>query len=270
MAHNMNIDQSIINDYSQNDLVTRFVEIVGGIDNLNFESLTKYDEMHVGSYVSTDYLFDALPMVEGQKWIDLGCGIGGAARRAAKRGLNVTAIDLTPNFIDAAKHLTEMVGMREAVSYEVCSVTDISYHDNTFDGAYTIHAGMNVEDKLSFFSEAYRIIKPHSYFGIFDLMLSTDKLDIIYPMPWATHPRTSFISTRDHYIECLIKAGFEIVSVEERGGFAKLAMDKVVSNFGSSRASLRGEDFIIKAHNLRNAIAMQHIMPLQIIARKAD
>ena len=39
-----------------------------------------------------------------------------------------------------------------------------------FDRAYTIHAGMNIADKLGLFREVRRVLKPEGLFAIFDLM----------------------------------------------------------------------------------------------------
>jgi cyclopropane fatty-acyl-phospholipid synthase-like methyltransferase len=39
--------------------------------------------------------------------LDLGCGLGGASRYlAAERGCRVAGVDLTPNFVEAARILT--------------------------------------------------------------------------------------------------------------------------------------------------------------------
>ena len=61
-------------------------------------------------------------MSEDQHVLDIGCGIGGTARfMAAHIGCKVTGIDLTPEYIDIAKKLTDLTGLGKKVNYEVAS-----------------------------------------------------------------------------------------------------------------------------------------------------
>jgi len=51
-----------------------------------------------------------------------------------------------------------------------------------FDRAYTIHADMNIADKLGLFREVRRVLKPEGLFAIFDLMRTAEG-PIRYPVP---------------------------------------------------------------------------------------
>jgi cyclopropane fatty-acyl-phospholipid synthase-like methyltransferase len=52
----------------------------------------------------------------GMHVLDLGCGLGGSSRYlAAACGCNVSAIDLTPKFVELARLLTMRCGLSEKI-----------------------------------------------------------------------------------------------------------------------------------------------------------
>src|SRR5690606_42145413 len=78
----------------------------------------------------------------------VGSGIGGSARYiAAPRGAEATGIALTPEYVAAARALTEKAGPAGLVRFDRGDGTDLPYPDGSFDAACAIHTGMNIERK---------------------------------------------------------------------------------------------------------------------------
>jgi ubiquinone/menaquinone biosynthesis C-methylase UbiE len=50
---------------------------------------------------------------------------------------------------------------------------------------------MNVEDRASFFAEAYRVIKPGGFFGLSEHGLGSAG-NPYFPLPWADRPEICF------------------------------------------------------------------------------
>ena len=48
------------------------------------------------------------------------------------------------------------------------------FNDNSFDAAFMIHVGMNIQDKTSLCKEAHRVLNGGGCFGIYDVMLTGD------------------------------------------------------------------------------------------------
>lgn len=94
----------------------------------------------------------------GQRWCDIGCGYGAAARLLAKRhGVAVTGV--TVSAVQAAE------GRRRAAR---CVQVELRCQDwlanglpdAGFDAAYAIESSEHMPDKARFFAEAGRVLKP--------------------------------------------------------------------------------------------------------------
>lgn len=57
----------------------------------------------IGRSELCDRLLELLPEAEGCRILDAGCGLGSVASRFAEAGAQVTAVDLVPEFIEAAR-----------------------------------------------------------------------------------------------------------------------------------------------------------------------
>jgi hypothetical protein len=75
-------------------------------DRINHRDLWPYDQLHGRGVAATREHAERAGMRPGLHVLDLGCGVGGASRYlAAECGCRVTAIDLTPAFVEVARTL---------------------------------------------------------------------------------------------------------------------------------------------------------------------
>lgn len=188
------------------------------VDALRVDDLVGLDQLHAGFGPATAHLLDNLDLEPGAALLDVGSGVGGPARMAAIRnGCVVTGIDLSPDFVGLARSLTERVGLRSRVSFDVGSATDMPYGEASFDRAMLNHAGMNIADKALVFSEVHRVLRPGGLFAVYEQMRIGDG-DLTFPMPWADREDSSFVETSQRYREMLGDAGFTIEHDEDRTG----------------------------------------------------
>src|SRR6476620_981297 len=130
------------------------------LDGLTVEDLAPVDHFHARGLPATTELADRLPIRAGQQIVDIGCGLGGPARYIAKRfQCNLNGIDITEPFVEAANKLTRRLHMESQVKIEHGDGQRLPYPNAFFDGGYTQHVTMNVEDRPRFFGEAYRVLK---------------------------------------------------------------------------------------------------------------
>ena len=171
----MNIEQQVANYYTHGKLEDKILGALReNVEQLRADDLTAVDEFHLGGREATQALADFMQLRPGMHLLDVGCGIGGPARYFARRGCQVTGIDLTEEFVRVAESLTRLVKLDQKVTFRQASAFELPFASDMFDGAYEIHVGMNIADKAGVFREVARVLKPGARFAIYDLMRSND------------------------------------------------------------------------------------------------
>ena len=275
----MSYDESVSNHYLHGGLLNAIEAALPALgkttENVTIEDLAPVDEFHIGGRLATDNLFDQLNFSEQGYILDVGCGLGGAARYVATKYKNrVAGIDLTPEYIETGKALCSWLNLDKYVTLEQGSALSMSFQDNSFDGGYMLHVGMNIDDKASLFAEIFRVLKPRSSFGIYDVMGQKDG-ELIYPVPWATESSTSKLATPDQYKQALGDAGFEVSTENNRRAFSleffKQLRAKTEANGGPPPLGLHTlmqESTASKIKNMIDNIANGFIAPVEIIVQK--
>jgi ubiquinone/menaquinone biosynthesis C-methylase UbiE len=140
-------------------------EEVGRFWDENAENWTKlarlgYDRCR--DLINSPAFFRMLPDISNLNGIDIGCGEGYNTRIAAKMGAKMTAIDISKVFIRYAKEKeqTDPLG----IVYEIADGTNLPFNENQFDFAMATMSIMDMAEPEKAFSEAFRVIKPGSFF----------------------------------------------------------------------------------------------------------
>jgi ubiquinone/menaquinone biosynthesis C-methylase UbiE len=123
--------------------------------------------------------------------LDVGSGVGGPARLlAATYGCQVTGVDLSEPFVDAARYLAERTGLSGQVSFETASALELPFDDGPFGVVLLQHVAMNISDRARLYREIRRVLKPGGRFATFDVVLNGGEPH--YPVPWARTRRQAF------------------------------------------------------------------------------
>lgn len=275
----MSYDQSVSDHYLHGNLLNAIADALPAlgktIENVTIEDLAPVDEFHIGGRLATDNLLGQLSFPEQCQVLDVGCGIGGAARYVASKLKNkVTGIDLSPEYIETGKVLCGWLGLEDRITLEKGSALSMPFQDSMFDGGYMLHVGMNINDKDSLFSEIHRVLNSGASFGVYDVMRQMDG-ELTYPVPWATESSTSKLSTPAQYKRALINAGFVILNENNRRDFAleffKIIRAKAEANGGPPPLGLHTlmqHSTAEKTKNMIENIAAGYISPVEIVARK--
>ncbi|MGZ9097075.1 MAG: SAM-dependent methyltransferase [Micavibrio sp.] len=265
----MNIEHNVIKNYPGTGLADKILTALDGAA-VTTESLSPFDELHVGGRAATRYLMQVLHLMPGMQVLDIGSGLGGAARYAAETfSATVTGLDLSPDYTAVAEMLSEKAGLSERVSFHTGTAVSMPFASQAFDAAYSIHTAMNIEDKLELYKEVRRVLKPGALFGLYDVLAGERPDDPDFPLPWSDTPATSFLLTIHDLRMLLEMTGFEILSAEERKAFARESLEKALATKNPGGIALaRGDDFAVRIANLSVAIADSRCALWQIICRK--
>ena len=121
--------------------------------------LWPFDQLHSRGIVATREHAERARLQAGMYVLEVGCGLGGASRYlAAECGCRVAAIDLTPNFVEAARILTARCGLRDRVEIRQANALALPFQDGTFDHVWSYAVTMNIPDKAGLAREVARVL----------------------------------------------------------------------------------------------------------------
>jgi ubiquinone/menaquinone biosynthesis C-methylase UbiE len=179
------------------------------------EGLAPFDHFHGRGVAATQEIAAQLALRPGERVLDIGSGIGGPARWfAAKYEVQVTGVDLTPEFCAAAEALNAATGLAGRVTIGQGSALALPVPDGAFDAAYSQNVIMNIADKQQFYREAFRALRPGGRLALSNVCAGPAG-EPYCPVPWATTRDTSFLVTPVAMRADLIAAGFEIVEFRD-------------------------------------------------------
>jgi ubiquinone/menaquinone biosynthesis C-methylase UbiE len=269
----------IARHYSRGDLLSRLnaALIADGAnpEQPTIEALAPYDQFHGRGMEATVEIAAMMPARSSDHILDIGSGIGGPARYVASRfGCRVTGIDLTAEFCDVARHLTELLRLDDRVTFKTGDALHMPFEDGSFDGAYSMNVSMNIADKRAFYREIYRVLVPGAWLLLSEIARGENG-EPDYPTPWASSAQTSFLSTPEQTRSGLSDAGFDVERVEH-------TRDAALAFGARSRAMVeRGERpphrAVMLIHsdvakeamaNSARALADGRIVPIELRARK--
>lgn len=264
--------------YSPNDLYNRIIDGLNTLGkdllNVTLDDLQPVDEFHIRGDVATKELITLAEFKPEMHILDVGCGVGGSTRRLShETGCRVTGIDLSSEYIETAAGLTQLFNMQERVNFHACSALELPFEDSYFDGIWSIQMNMNVEDKLSWLKETYRVLKPGGR-AVFYEVFGSQNTPLYFPVPWAQDESMSFLVSPELFRDAIASAGFDIEVWNDKTDLAKEAfknarLPKGEPSFPALGLNLLvGNDFQTKIYNLRRNLDEERVSLIETLVVK--
>lgn len=272
------VNQAIQAHYGRSDVesvILAALEKAGkSLDRLTPEDLAPVDEFHIRGRAATLELAQAAGIDANKHILDVGSGVGGTSRCLAREfGCHVTGIDLTDEYCRAAAMLSAKVGLSDLVDYRQGDATHLPFDDDLFDVVWTEHVAMNIPDKARLYQEMHRVLKPGGTLAIYDVLAGPGG-DVLFPVPWARTPDTSFLVQPNELRHLLETAGFTISVWQDtteaaRAWFTALAEKIRKEGFPPLGFHLLlGSDFQAMAQNQGRNLQEGRIVLGQVVAKK--
>ncbi len=232
------MNKEIKNHYASPGLHERIVQGLEAIGKspatVGLDDLAAVDEFHLRGPAATQELIEILDVDADSHVLDVGSGLGGPARRLAKaNGCRVTGVDLSEDYCSVGNKLTGWLGLSDRVRLEPGDATRLErFAPSSFDAAWTVHVGMNIEDKGSLYASVARVLKPGASFLLFDILTVGDE-EPQYPAPWAATPEQSFLATADEMSAHLERAGFSIIEIKDQTSQSLAFLDETITQMKS-------------------------------------
>jgi ubiquinone/menaquinone biosynthesis C-methylase UbiE len=170
--------------------------------------------------------------------------------------------------------LCRWLRLDQHISLHQGSALALPFPDRSFNAAYMLHVGMNIEDKEKLAAEVGRVLHPGSFFGIYDVM-RTGPGELAYPVPWATTATLSAVAEPERYKKALEGAGFAVTAERNRRDFALQFFADLRAKTAAAGGPpplglhvLMGKSTPEKVRNMIENISGGRIAPVELIARK--
>lgn len=237
--------------------------------------LAPVDEFHIRGREATVELARRASLKPGLRVLDVGSGLGGSVRYlAAEHRCRATGIDVTKEYVDVARALADLVGLKDGVEFRQASALDLPFDDGSFDVVWTEHVQMNIADKRRFYAEIARVLVPHGRL-VFHDVFQGDGGSPHFPVPWAEDGSISFLVTPDAGRRLLENMGFRIIDWEDKSRQSLEWFAAVVEKLKRSGAPplglhlLMGTTAKAKFENVTRNLREGRVVVVQAVTEKA-
>jgi sarcosine/dimethylglycine N-methyltransferase len=225
--------------------------------------LWPFDQLHSRGIAATREHAERARIQAEMYVLDIGCGLGGASRYLATEcGCRVAGIDLTPNFVEAARILTARCGLADRVEIRQANALALPFQDGTFDHVWSYAVTMNIGDKAGLGREVARVLKPGGRFSCNEIELGSREAPM-FPLPWATDKTSSFLVRPAAMRAAFEEAGLSII--EQADLTATRLREKEVGR----TPVIERDDFPLQVHNLQSCLADGRLVAQFILAEKS-
>jgi SAM-dependent methyltransferase len=109
-------------------------------------------------------IVDAVGPAEGTRWLEVACGTGDLALRAARDGAHVVGIDIAPRLIETAKQQSSDAGL--SIDFRVGDAEELPFEDASFDVVTSTFGVMFAPDQRRAAGELARVTRPGGRLGL--------------------------------------------------------------------------------------------------------
>jgi len=213
---------SMVNSFY--NMVTDIYEFGWG-QSFHFAPRHKWESFATSIMRHEMYLAYRLGLAKGTKAIDLGCGVGGPGRIMARFSeSNIVGVNNNDYQIERCIKLTKEQGLHHLCTYIKADFMNLPFEENSFDAAFHLEALVHSPDKLATYKQIYKVLKPGGMFGGYDWIV-TSKYDpnnlehVKIKKDIELGNSIPDLMTADDIVECLKKAGFEVIEYRDIGIF---------------------------------------------------
>ncbi len=239
--------------------------------------LAGIDALHLGGAAASAKLLERLPLRPGLAILDIGCGAGDTARLLAERAeAFVLGIDRDPLLLALARRLAARVGLAEHTAYLRADALALPFADSSFDGAVSLHLSMAVAAKAELWAEAFRVVRPGGFLGLYDAVAGPAGAPLRYPTPWAESAAASFVENPTETRAGLERAGFRVETELDLGELAREGLQRLRARLDAAPDPARvpgphllmGPRFAEKLDNVARALAEGRLRAIAFLARR--
>lgn len=117
-----------------------------------------FPKMGVELSIAGELLCESIPVLAGDRVLDVGTASGNTALAAARRRAVVTGIDITPALLERARHRAAAEGL--PIDFQEGDATALTFEDGSFDVVMSTFGAIFAPDPEKTASEMARVCRP--------------------------------------------------------------------------------------------------------------
>ena len=204
------LDQ-VIRYYEETDWDHRYVWHKGMYQAAHFGIYDDQARDHKAALMNTTRIMCELAqVVEGTQVMDAGCGWGGTSLWLSKYvNARVTGVNITSYQVDECQQKARKLQVDNRCKFLLSDYCDTPFEDASFDVVWSCESLCHAADKLRFYQEAYRVLRPGGRLIIADyLRVSRPVEDEVLLHNWLDGWACVDIDTKDEHLTHASHAGF--------------------------------------------------------------
>jgi len=158
----MSHEAHVIERYDDTPFTAWFDHYAAGQMHLGYWPPGRQDQTFAEAVSAlTRLLIGRLDVGEGQRVLDVGCGVfgGPAIELAAATGCEVDGITLEPSAASLVPERAAAAGVADTVRVHVGNATTLPFPDDSFDAAWLVESLIHVPDKEPVLGEIRRVLR---------------------------------------------------------------------------------------------------------------
>jgi phosphoethanolamine N-methyltransferase len=182
--------------------------------------IAKYEAIYGRNFVSpgglatTQDFLARVTLRPGMKVLDVGCGLGGSAFYLASTfGVQVHGLDLSANMLDLARSRRREANLETLVTFERGDILDFDRRE-MYDLIYSRDVFLHIHDKVRLFVVLKQALAAGGELLFTDYCRGDDPISGAFAD--YVNQRNYALCTVEEYRRHLQRAGFEVISVEDR------------------------------------------------------
>ncbi|HEY8979427.1 MAG TPA: class I SAM-dependent methyltransferase [Streptomyces sp.] len=179
----------------------------------------------------TDLLIGELSLRPGDRFLDVGCGIGHpAVRLAHATGAHVTGVTISTTQVGLARSTAEAAGIGHLTRFQHADATALPHPDRSFDAAWAVESLLHMGEVHRALAEIRRVLVPGSPFVVSDMILRA---------PETGHHRHSVPRLLPHLLALLRDTGFHVETVTDLDAHLRRSLHRLDADLDRERQRLQ-------------------------------
>ncbi|NMP24200.1 methyltransferase domain-containing protein [Sulfobacillus sp. DSM 109850] len=147
-----------------------------------------------------------------EKAADVASGAGHTALKLAQMGLDVTAVDITPEMLEETRRQAEAHGLKIQVSEAPAEA--LPFADQSLDIVTCRRAAHHFTDVRIFLQETFRTLVPGGRLGVSDMTATKENAVWLNQLEQRRDPSHHRALSPDDWYQALVDTGFDTITIE--------------------------------------------------------